>query len=579
MARISDGRLETGRTMPGRRWGSVIVGLLLLLSAVILCLHSLAFNFVTDDAFISFVYARNLLEHGALVFNLDERVEGYTNFLWTLLLTAGMAVRVAPEIASRVLGTLCAVLTLAVVAGAARRLRGPAAPPSAWDALPALILAGIPGYACWSSGGLETQLFTLLCTLGATDYLRARELSAEPDPTPGRLKGLGRSGLWLGLAALTRPEGYLFFGLLALHRLFDKLRQDGPLLKRLTPTRDELRAAGLFLLFTVPHVLWRRSYYGYFVPNTFYIKSSGGPLAFQQGLYYLFAFCRDLKLFVLPVLWLLGLVRPVAAPVQRRYLGLGAVTYLFTAVFLLYVVSVGGDFMGLYRFVMPIVPLNVLCGALGLWRLAAAPEPVEARPETRPDAQPAPGSPRRLGPLVLTGLLVLLHAVNAYFVDRHALTFIGADRGIDTPGYLRYYTNDRAAIGKWLGRNVQPDDYQVVGGAGAQVYYAGIRALDSFGLSDAYVAHNVPPVSTRPGHQKFAPLDYVLSRHPTILTYNVYRIADAPYQPSPAEAAMWRGHGFHYVSVQIPGLSKPWYSFLKRIDRSLGPLPKAADLD
>jgi hypothetical protein len=169
--------------------------------------------------------------------------------------------------------------------------------------------------------------------------------------------------------------------------------------------------------------------------------------------------------------------------------------------------------------------------------------------------------------------------VNSYFVDRHALTFIGADRGIDTPGYLRYYTADRAAIGKWLGRHVQPDDYQVVGGAGAQVYYAGIRALDSFGLSDAYVAHQVPPMSTRPGHQKFAPLDYVLSRHPTILTYNVYKLLDAPYEPSAAEAALWRSRGFHYVSVQIPGLSQPWYAFLKRIDRSLGPLPKADDLD
>jgi hypothetical protein len=65
----------------------------------------------------------------------------------------------------------------------------------------------------------------------------------------------------------------------------------------------------------------------------------------------------------------------------------------------------------------------------------------------------------------------------------------------------------------------------------------------------------------------------VLSRQPTILTYNVYRIDAAPYRPSPAEAAMWRARGFHYISVQIPGLSLPWYSFLKRIDRALGPFP------
>mgnify|MGYP006870798545 CR=1 FL=1 len=551
-----------------QRWG--VFGLLLALSAGLLCLHSLAFNFVTDDAFISFVYAKNLLEHGALVFNLDERVEGYTNFLWTLLLTAGMALRVTPEISSRVLGTLCGALTLAVVGLAARRQRAADAAPAAWDALPALLLAGIPGYACWSSGGLETQLFTLLCTLGAASYLRA---AAVEDDT-GTPTGMRRAGLWLGLAALTRPEGYLFFALLAAHRLAAKLRQDGPLSRRLLPTRAELHTAGLFLLLTVPHILWRRSYYGYFVPNTFYIKSSGGLLAVRQGLYYVLAFSRDLKLFVLPLLWLLGLLRPVAAPVQRRYLRLGSLTYLWTAVFLLYVVSVGGDFMGLYRFVMPIVPLNVLCGALGLWRLSVRPSSAESPPEEAA----APARAYRW-PVALTGLVLLLHAANAYFIDRHALTFIGADQGIDTPGYLRYYTNDRAAIGKWLGQNVKPDDYQVVGGAGAQVYYAGIPALDSFGLSDAYVAHKVPPVSTRPGHQKFAPLDYVLSRHPTILTYNVYRILDAPYQPSPGEVAMWRSYGFHYVSVQIAGLSKPWYSFLKRLDRSLGPLPKAADLD
>ena len=55
--------------------------------------------------------------------------------------------------------------------------------------------------------------------------------------------------------------------------------------------------------------------------------------------------------------------------------------------------------------------------------------------------------------------------------------------------------------------------------------------------------------------------------------------ADDGYGRHVIEIALWRGHGFHYVSVQIPGLSKPWYSFLKRLDRSLGPLPKADDLD
>ncbi len=40
--------------------------------------------FLTDDAFINFRYVRNLLEGHGLVFNPGERVEGYSNFLWTL---------------------------------------------------------------------------------------------------------------------------------------------------------------------------------------------------------------------------------------------------------------------------------------------------------------------------------------------------------------------------------------------------------------------------------------------------------------------------------------------------------------
>ena len=559
---------------------------LLALSAIALIGHSLLFNFVTDDAFISFVYSRNLARHGQLVFNLGERVEGYTNFLWTLILALGLRVGIAAELSSRVLGTACGLAGLGISAWLFLHLRGdarstaadsanvgPARASQAWAAMPALFLAAIPGYACWSSGGLETQLFTALLTAGVGLYVCARlatAATAAPSERAARRRWLPLAGLCLGLAALTRPEGYRFFALLALHllgsRLLDRLRKDPQAAWAPRPALlfdgPEWQALLIFLSLTVPHVLFRRAYYGDWVPNTVYVKSSGGAGAqtWRQGGYYLFAFVRDLKLIVLPLFYGLGFLRlPSSQAARNGYVRLGQVTYLLSLVFLLYVASVGGDFMGLYRFVLPIVPLHVVCGALGLYHLLV-------------------GRSTTVTSLVLAGLSAL-HLANTWVVDRFAVSFIGADRGIDTPGFLRHYAADRTAIGKWLGQHVQPDDYQVVGGAGAQVYYAGIRALDSFGLCDAYVAKKTPPLSTRPGHQKFAPLSYVLSRQPppTILTYNVYRIAAAPYQPDPSEAAFWRARGYHFVSVQIPGLSQPWYSFLKRIDRALGPLPKDSD--
>jgi hypothetical protein len=170
----------------------------------------------------------------------------------------------------------------------------------------------------------------------------------------------------------------------------------------------------------------------------------------------------------------------------------------------------------------------------------------------------------------VTVVLLGLHAAHAVVVDQRSFK-IGADRGIDTPGFLRFYTADRAAIGKWFGLHARPDDYAAVGGAGAQVYYSRIRSLDCYGLSDEYIAHQVRPMSSRPGHQKYAPEAYILSKKPTIITSYNYRIGNETYVGP--DAAMWMQRGYHYVTVRVPGMSSPMYSFLLRNDRSLGPLP------
>jgi arabinofuranosyltransferase len=512
------------------------------LASLALVAHSLVWNFVTDDAFISFVYSRNLARHGQLVFNLGERVEGYTNFLWTVILAGLLKVGLQPELMSRLLGSACGVLTLFVCARLSRAVRfedgsGREAVWSSWDALPALLLATLPGYACWSSGGLETQLFTFLVTLGMTMYLSTHLEGREPSAA---------DGLVFGLAALTRPEGLLFFTLVGAHRLLVKFSQ-----RRLAPSRAELMWFGVFALFVLPHFVWRHWYYGYWLPNTYYIKASGGVGTWAQGGYYLMRLTEQFHLWMVPLVVALGLIlrRP------RGALELVAFSTWVVGVFFLYVASVGGDFMGLFRFAMPVIPLVVVVATTGLRLLL---------------------SPLRT-PALQTAVLLLLfggHVAHAAVVDRRSLV-IGADRGIDSPGFLRWYTADRAAIGKWFGQFAQPDDYAAVGGAGAQVYYSGMRSLDCFGLSDAHIAHEVRPVSNRPGHQKYAPLDYQLARRPTIITSNYYRIAPQPYHPSSFEETEWRRRGYRYVSVRIEGLSSPYYSFLLRTDRVLGPI--AAD--
>jgi hypothetical protein len=509
----------------------ILVVAVLCVCAMVLIAHSLVWNFVTDDAFISFVYSRNLAEAGQLVFNLGERVEGYTNFLWTVLLAGWLKVGLQPELMSRVLGTAFGIGSLFVCARLVRREED-----SFWDAVPALFLAASPGYACWSSGGLETQMFTFFVTLGVTRYLRRHLRDESPDAWVG---------LWFGLAALTRPEGMLFFALTGAHRFVVWVT------KRQLPSRSDLVAGAVFLALVVPHALWRHHYYGWWLPNTFYIKASGGAGTWGQGGYYLYRMSEALHAAPAILLAILGLV---LARGDRHLRAIAIYTLFVTTIFYLYIASVGGDFMGLFRFALPVLPLLFSAAALSLRAVA---EKISTKPATG---------------VVLAGVLFFAHAAHAVPVTKRAQT-IGADRGIDTPGFLRWYTADRAVIGKWFGAHRQEGDFAAVGGAGAQVYYSHMPSLDCFGLSDSYIAHNVKAVSNRPGHQKYAPLEYELSRKPTILTSNHYRIAAVPYHAAPGEAEDWRRRGYRYVSVLMPGLSSPYYSFLLRNDRGIADIP------
>jgi arabinofuranosyltransferase len=61
----------------------IVILILTVVTLVCLAWHN---RFIWDDPFILFRYADNLELGKGLVWNEGERVEGYTNFLWTLLM-------------------------------------------------------------------------------------------------------------------------------------------------------------------------------------------------------------------------------------------------------------------------------------------------------------------------------------------------------------------------------------------------------------------------------------------------------------------------------------------------------------
>src|SRR5688500_18656160 len=72
---------------------------------------------ISDDAMTSMQYAKNLVEGNGLVFNLGERVEGYTNFLWVMVMTPLSALSRALDIAFVPLVNHLNVAIAAAVAG------------------------------------------------------------------------------------------------------------------------------------------------------------------------------------------------------------------------------------------------------------------------------------------------------------------------------------------------------------------------------------------------------------------------------------------------------------------------------
>ncbi|NJP07335.1 MAG: hypothetical protein HC837_17785 [Chloroflexaceae bacterium] len=135
-----------------------------LLCLWLLALPQLLGTWVLDDAFISFRYAKNLIEGGGFTFNPGgELVEGYTNFLWTIIMAAALAVGLEPVMTAQWLCSGIAITTLLVSYHLARAWW----PNRPWVLLPPLILAFNPSFLLYTArgSGMETALVTLLSLL------------------------------------------------------------------------------------------------------------------------------------------------------------------------------------------------------------------------------------------------------------------------------------------------------------------------------------------------------------------------------------------------------------------------------
>ena len=314
--------------------------------------------FLTDDAFISFRYARNLLEGQGLVFNPGEYVEGYSNFLWVLELAALWGLfGLRPEQAAPWLSVAFTAATLAVVLWWAAWAPGlPRRKLAAWMAL-GLLCSGAT-FATWTSGGgLETRQFTFFVVFAVVCLL-----------LHGRhCRGLTAASLALAAAALTRPEGPLIaaccFAWYVAATAASGQRWDGRQLACLVVP---------FAALVVAHFLFRQAYYGEWLPNTYYAKHVR-PW-YEAGFRYLCAATLQTGLYLLLPLALSALRRAWRSRRNAAY----ALPLLCVFAHMAYVLRVGGDHFEFrpLDFYWPLLVVPATHGILGLadslWRATAS---------------------------------------------------------------------------------------------------------------------------------------------------------------------------------------------------------------
>lgn len=437
---------------------------------------SIEYRWLADDAFISFQYAANLVEGKGLTFTGGERVEGFTNFLWTILLSAGILLKIRPEILSLALGIFFYSMTLISLLFFSFRKS---------DRKILIPLAFIC-FSIWkhswifATSGLETSSYTFFITSGLLFLFFSGS----------NIQFGNQIGLFLlSLACLSRPDGVLFYSASAF---------------ALIVRERNVKSIFFSVIFFLPVfglISFRHFYYSDFFPNTYYAKS-GYESWYSQGFLYLYLFLKSypmlavLLLFITPLLVLYSGFLSLKMTKWEDQSGIFVIA--ICGLYLLYVCKVGGDFMNI-RFIFPVVPILLFVLEAELQKI------------------PSLGNKSKVIEFTMIAVAVIA-----------CLFYIPLWKKV----YEIYGVTEERNVYTSLDRNklqYNPVGFENVNLAffGAQahfVYYLKPKlAIEAqTGLTDKWIARQPLKQRGKPGHEKIAPLSYLKQRNVNIVMENVY---------------------------------------------------------
>ncbi len=486
-----------------------------------------------EDAYITFRFSRNLADGYGPVFNPGERVEGYSNPLWMFSLAAAHRLGFDMVSVSRMAGALCNSLTLLLVWFI----------PWRWFAVrgilslagPLLYLLYLP-LQFYAASGLETSCYTMLVTAAAAAGMRAHK-------SPGRCFGVF---FILLLAALTRPEGILFFFAYCAWMLWRRFSNNESL-------RPMLPGILLFCLCYGAFLVWRLNYYGLLLPNTYYAKGSM-PLYVEllMGFFINRAFFTNYAwlLFLLPFFIFVRLPdKRCMLPPLYVFIATGFVPGLCFSAW---------EWMPYFRYNLPVVPLMIICCQLlfaELWRSWA---PTAAR--------------KLLWAALAAGLLFV--AGDQFCRD---LAFNYRWRELGACARFNWGT-----FGEWVRRELGTKPLIAIGDVGYFAYISRAATLDLVGLTsrdfaDLKARYGSPDISFFPPSASFASfkkreLELLLSLAPDYVFLYTVRMKSSDIYPGSAagivEEPLFKEHYDYMTSFDIsPGfMSEAWPRSLHPID-------------
>lgn len=448
------------------RWIGLIAALLILLSGVVLQTlagYSAEDNsghaWGSDDAWISYRYARNLAHGEGLVFNAGERVEGYSNFLYVLLIAAGFSFTdgFGIYVYSVVLNSLFMAAALIVFHSYMRERFGD------WIALvSAMLFAMLPAVWVWTASGLETPLALLL---QLSIWVNVERIAASDDTQRQRIL----LALLVLLSVLTRADGFITPIIAAVYLALKGKRQAA------------LVVAAAAAITLTAHILFRLAYYGYPLPNTYYVKVSGTLFArlksaIKQLIAYMPRYGLQPYLLILAAAFLSTAIQAVQD--WRTTLQQMRFDVFLAAGWLGYFLYTGGDTFD-ERFLLILSCLGVTI----LFEMG-----------------------QRIRPLRELALIAV----------PICLAYYGAALILDTRYDFRTEKYDRwLMLGEFL-REEHPEALLAIDGAGKAPYFSGLETVDMLGLNDAFIAHQTVSGFGNPGHNKHD-VDYVFSREPDVI--------------------------------------------------------------